>query len=132
MEALAGLEERGEVEPLVALFSEEAEVGNVATRRTFQGREGARRFWREYKGMLGQVRSTYRNVVVSGPVVVLEWRTEGTAHNGAAVHYEGVSVVEWEGEEVVRFRAYFDARELGAELSQGIAPRTEAPATAPA
>jgi ketosteroid isomerase-like protein len=132
VDALARLEEHGEVEALLALFSEDARVSNVASRRTFHGREGARQFWREYKGMLRQVKSTFRNLIESGDRVALEWESRGTAHNGAAVDYEGVSILEWDGEHISRFYAYFDPRVLGLELSHGTAPRSEVPATAPA
>lgn len=132
VDALARLEENGDLEPLVALFGDDAQVSNVASRRTFSGREGARRFWREYKGMLLQVKSTFRNMIEAGDRVALEWESNGTAHNGAAVSYEGVSILEWDGESISRFQAYFDPRVLGQELSQGSAPRSEAPATAPA
>lgn len=120
------------MEPLLELFSEDAQVSNVASRRTFQGRDGARDFWREYKGMLHQVKSTFRNKIEAGDRVALEWESRGTAHNGAAVDYEGVSIIEWDGERISRFYAYFDPRVLGLELSQGTAARSEPPATAPA
>ncbi len=132
VEALSRLEESGDLEPLVALFSDDAQVSNVASHRTFHGKDGARQFWREYKGMLRQVKSTFRNMIEAGDRVALEWESNGTAHNGAAVDYEGVSIVEWDGDRIARFYAYFDPRVLGLELSQGNARRSEAPATAPA
>ena len=132
VDALMKLEESGEVESLLELFSDESQVSNVASHRTFHGREGAREFWREYKGMLRHVKSTFRNMIESGDRVALEWESNGTAHNGAAVNYEGVSIIEWDGELISRFYAYFDPRVLGMELSHGSAPRSEAPATAPA
>jgi ketosteroid isomerase-like protein len=132
VDALLKLEEHGDFEPLLSLFSEDAQVSNVASRRTFHGRDGAQQFWREYKGMLGQVKSTFRNMIESGDRVALEWESSGTAHNGAAVDYEGVSIIEWDGDRISRFYAYFDPRVLGLELSQGNAQRSEAPATAPA
>ena len=132
VDALTRLEETGELEPLLALFSDEAEVSNVVSHRTFHGKDGARDFWAEYKGMLRQVKSTFRNLIESGDRVALEWESSGSAHNGAAVNYEGVSIIEWEGELISRFYAYFDPRVLGQELSQGTAQRSEPPATAPA
>jgi len=132
VDALTRLEENGDVEPLLELFSEDAQVSNVASRRTFHGRDGARDFWREYKGMLRQVKSTFRNMIEAGDRVALEWESSGTAHNGAAVDYEGVSIIEWDGDRISRFYAYFDPRVLGLELSQGTAQRSEPPATAPA
>ncbi len=132
VDALARLEENGDLESLLELFSDDAQVSNVASHRTFHGKDGARDFWREYKGMLRQVKSTFRNMIEAGDRVALEWTSSGTAHNGAAVDYEGVSIIEWDGDRISRFYAYFDPRVLGLELSQGIAQRSEAPATAPA
>ena len=132
VEALARLEEHGELEPLLELFGDDAQVSNVASHRTFQGREGARQFWREYKATLKQVKSTFRNRIEAGDRVALEWESSGTAHNGAAVNYEGVSIIEWEGDQISRFYAYFDPHVLGLELSAGTARRTEVPATTPA
>lgn len=132
VDALRKLEEHGDIEPLVALFTDDARVSNVALHRVFSGVEGARRFWTEYKGTLGQARSTFRNMIESGDRVALEWETQGIAHNGAAIAYEGVSILEWEGDRVRRFFAYFDPHALGLELAQGTAPRSEVPATTPA
>lgn len=132
VDALLELEEHGDIEPMVALFTDDAHVSNVASPRVFSGVEGARRFWTEYKGTLGQVKSSFRNMIESGDRVALEWETQGTGRNGAAIAYEGVSIIEWDGDLIVRFQAYFDPRVLGQELSQGTAPRSEAPSTAPA
>jgi ketosteroid isomerase-like protein len=132
VEALTRLEETGDAEALLALFGDDAEVSNVASHRTFHGKDGARDFWKEYKGMLRQVKSTFRNMIASADRVALEWESSGTAHNGAAVDYEGVSIIEWDGEFISRFYAYFDPRVLGMELAQGTSPRSEVPATTPA
>ena len=132
VDALGKLEEGGDPEPLISLFSDDAQVSNVASHRTFSGREGAREFWAEYKGTLAKVRSTFRNLIEAGDKVALEWESQGTAHNGAAVAYEGVSIIEWDGERIRRFYAYFDPHALGLELREGTGPRSEAPATAPA
>ncbi|HYH98936.1 nuclear transport factor 2 family protein [Hyalangium sp.] len=132
VDALAKLEERGEVESLVSLFGEDAQVSNVASRRVFSGLEEVRQFWRDYKGTLAQVRSTFRNMIESGDRVALEWETQGTAHNGAAVSYEGVSIIEWDGDRILRFYAYFDPGLLGREMAHGTAERSEVPATTPA
>ena len=132
VDALTKLEQSGELEPLLALFAEDAQVSNVASTRVFTGLEGARQFWKEYKALLARVRSTFRNMIESGDRVALEWETQGTAHNGAAVSYEGVSIIEWDGERIRRFYAYFDPGLLGREMTQGTAKRSEAPATTPA
>jgi ketosteroid isomerase-like protein len=132
VDALLKLEESGDLESLVSLFAEDAQVSNVASRRVLSGIDGARQFWTEYKTMLARVRSTFRNMIESGDRVALEWETQGTAHNGAAVNYEGVSIIEWDGDRIRRFYAYFDPGLLGREVAQGTAQRSEPPATTPA
>ena len=132
VDALAKLEESGEMESLISLFAEDARVSNVASRRVFSGLEGVRQFWRDYKGMLARVKSTFRNMIESGDRVALEWETQGTAQNGAAVNYEGVSIIEWDGDKIRRFYAYFDPGLLGREIAHGTAQRSESPATTPA
>jgi ketosteroid isomerase-like protein len=132
VDALAKLEESGDMEALVALFADDAQVSNVASRRVFHGLEGVRQFWTDYKAMLARVQSTFRNMIESADRVALEWETQGTASNGAAVNYEGVSILEWDGDRIRRFYAYFDPGLLGREVAQGTAQRSEAPATTPA
>ncbi|MCY1018400.1 nuclear transport factor 2 family protein [Pyxidicoccus sp. MSG2] len=132
VDALLKLEEHGDLDGLVSLFSDDAQVSNAASARVFRGQDGARQFWKEYKGTLGQVRSTFRNMIEAGDRVALEWETQGTAHNGSAVSYEGVSIIEWDGDVIRRFYAYFDPHALGQELSQNTGPRSQVPDTTPA
>jgi ketosteroid isomerase-like protein len=132
VDALTKLEQSGELEPLLALFAEDAQVSNAASTRVFTGLDGARLFWTEYKGVLARVKSTFRNMIESADRVALEWETQGTAQNGAAVNYEGVSILEWREDRIIRFYAYFDPGLLGREMAQGTARRSEPPATTPA
>jgi ketosteroid isomerase-like protein len=78
----------------------------------------AREFWgAKYRDTFGEVRSTFRNVFTTEGGAVLEWTTEGTANDGTPVNYDGVSILEIDGEQITRFRAYFDAGQLGRQLS---------------
>jgi ketosteroid isomerase-like protein len=118
IEALGKLEAGRELEEMVRLFAPDAEVGNVVSPEKFHGREGAREFWgAKYRDTFGEVRSTFRNVFAEGDRVVLEWTTEGTASDGTPVKYDGVSIIETDGEQITRFRAYFDAGALGRQLT---------------
>ncbi|HEV2862408.1 MAG TPA: nuclear transport factor 2 family protein [Pyrinomonadaceae bacterium] len=118
IEALGRLEAERDLETISALFSEESEVGNVVSPEKFHGREGAREFWgSKYRDTFGEVRSTFRNVFATGTRAALEWTTEGTAQDGTPVRYEGVSILETDGERVTRFCAYFDAGALGRQLT---------------
>ena len=103
--------ERGDVEPLVEIHTDDCEVGNVSVPKTFRGRDGLREFWTSYRSTFGEMKSTFRNVFATEDRAALEWRTEGTS-NGDTVSYEGVSILEIEGGKVRRFRAYFDTRDL--------------------
>jgi ketosteroid isomerase-like protein len=118
VEALGRLEAGRELEAMVGLFTEDAEVGNVVSPEKFRGREGAREFWgAKYRDTFGEVRSTFRNVFASESRAALEWTTAGTANDGTPVKYEGVSIIETDGERIRRFCAYFDAGALGRQLT---------------
>lgn len=118
IEALGKLEAGRDLEEIVGLFAVDAEVGNVVSPEKFRGREGAREFWgAKYRDTFGEVRSTFRNVFAAEGRAALEWTTEGTANDGSPVKYDGVSILETEGEEIKRFSAYFDAGSLGRQLT---------------
>src|SRR5918997_2417265 len=111
VEALRKLEEDRDVEALVEIHTENCEVGNVSVPGTFSGHEGLREFWTSYRGTFGEMRSEFRNVFATEEGAALEWTTTGTS-NGDSVSYDGVSVLEIEGDKVRRFMAYFDTRYL--------------------
>lgn len=118
VEALGRLEAERDLESIVSLFAEDCEVGNVVAPEPFKGREGAREFWgAKYRDTFGEVRSTFRNVFAGDGFAALEWTTEGTADDGTPIRYDGVSLLEMDGEFVKRFRAYFDAGALGRQLT---------------
>ena len=123
VEALGRLEAGRDLEPMVALFSEGSEVGNVVSPEKFGGREGAREFWgAKYRDTFGEVKSTFRNVFAAAGRAALEWTTEGTAADGSPIRYEGVSILETDGESITRFCAYFDASNLGRQILHGAQP----------
>ena len=85
IDGLHHLEESGDPAPLIATYAEDAETSNVVAERTFEGKEGARDFWHRYRAAFGEVRSSFRNVIVSDDRAALEWTTEGTDPEGSAV-----------------------------------------------
>ena len=109
--ALRKLEEEEDVELLVEIHTEDCEVGNVSVSGTFRGHEGLREFWTSYRSTFGEMKSEFRNVFATEDGAALEWTTEGTS-NDDAVSYDGVSILEFEGDKVRRFMAYFDTRRL--------------------
>jgi ketosteroid isomerase-like protein len=112
VEALARLERDDDLDGIVALFADDCTVGNTVTDREFSGAKGAREFWRGYRSLFADITSEYRNQVIGDDAATLEWRTTGSAAEGEAIDYGGVSVLEVRDGEISRFWAYFDPDEL--------------------
>jgi len=118
IEALRRVEEEGELEPMARLFTEDAELSNPTMPRIERGPDGALRFWDMYRRSFQGIRSQFRRVIEGDEVAALEWTSLGTSPEGAEVVYEGVTVIEYAGGKITRFKAYFDGRALGAQLDR--------------
>ncbi len=115
-EALWKLEEDRDVEALVEVHAEDCSVGNVAVPETFNGHDGLREFWTNYRNTFDEMKSEFRNVFADDAGhAALEWTTEAT-EDGDNVSYGGVSILEIEGDKVKRFMAYFDPRSLTEQI----------------
>ena len=108
MKSLQEAERTKDVEPLVRLFSDDAEVETPMLHRAHRGRDGAREFWKEYLGAFGSVRSEFTDTRKAGDFASLEWKSEGTLPDGRPVSYRGVSLLDTDGQKVRRFRTYYD------------------------
>jgi limonene-1,2-epoxide hydrolase len=115
--ALRRLEESGEVEAMVPLFTDESEIGNTALKDTLKGIEGVREFWTNYRGTFAELESRFLNRIAADGRSALEWETTGRSVDGAEVRYKGVSVFEHDGEKITRFFAYFDPADLGKQIT---------------
>src|ERR687894_1789220 len=82
IDAFGALERERNVERITALFGPESEVGNIVSPRQFSGAEGARAFREGYRDALGEVATTFRNVIVSDGRAALERTTTGTSAAG--------------------------------------------------
>lgn len=109
MQTLRQIEDNKDVEPLVSLFTENAELSNLATSSPLQGKDGARQFWQKYLSVFQQINSKFTNVVESNGSAVLEWNAEGTLTSGEPLKYQGVSIIETVNGKVQRFRTYYDS-----------------------
>ncbi len=116
IQALWTLEETKDAEPLAALYAEDALVGNMIAPDQYQGSDGARKFWTEYRGTFDAAKSKFRNVIASDSGAALEWITEGTSFTGSPLSYSGVTILEIEGGKVTRSSAYFDPSALGRQM----------------
>jgi ketosteroid isomerase-like protein len=127
VEALAHLEDGGDVEPMVSLFSEDCVISNVLAARGLHGRDLARRFWSNYRDTFRDVHSEFRNIVIAGSRAALEWSSRGATRDDVPIEYEGTSILEVEDGAIIRFVAYFDPRKVGRSVERRLHPSAAAP-----
>ena len=117
--ALERLESERDLEGIARLFTDDCEVGNLTAPEKFHGPDGARQFWTKYRETFDDVRSTFSRIIVGEGSAALEWTTEATGRDGAPIRYDGVSLLDFDGDRVRRFRAYFNAEDLGRQIVRG-------------
>lgn len=116
IDALHRLEAERDLDTIVSLFSDDCEINNVVTVDNDNQRNDPRNFWQAYRDSFGEVKSTFRNEIITDDRAALEWTTTGTNSEGHEFEYEGVSILEIEGERITRFFAYFDPNKLGRQI----------------
>ncbi len=109
MQTLQQVEETGDVEMLVAMFTEDAKLSNLAMLEPLSGRDGARHFWQKYLSVFERIHSKFTNVVEGDGTAVLEWISHGTLPTGKPINYRGVSLIETANGQVCHFRTYYDS-----------------------
>lgn len=116
MQVLQAAEQTRELKSLVEMFTEEAELINLARTEPLRGQDGAGRFWQDYLSVFDHIHSKFTNVVEAEGTIVLEWISQGALSNGEPLNYRGISVLETNNGQVYRFRTYYDSAVF---LSQG-------------
>jgi ketosteroid isomerase-like protein len=106
--ALADLHRNREPGPLVDLFAEGATLSKVGMPHQDRGRQGARKFWQRYRDVFDAIDATFQRVANDDRVAFLEWTSEGTLKDGSDFRYQGVSVLEADGDLIDSFRTYYD------------------------
>lgn len=112
---LLEFERTRDVEPLVELFAEDAELSKLDSAAVHRGRDGARQFWTEYRDLFEDLRSEFTGDVRGDGKAVLEWVAEGslkrtTGDTGPRpVRYPGVSILEIGDGGIRRFRTVYDS-----------------------
>lgn len=107
--ALHECESQHSPEPLLALFADDVELQRLNSDEPYRGHQGAHDFWNEYLSLFKDVRSDFTNVIEAGDVAVLEWTAHGHFESDTPISYRGVSIVEFAGDRVRRFRTYYDS-----------------------
>lgn len=125
IEALSELESSENADNIASLFTDDSEIGNSTLTESFKGIEGAREFWTNYRKTFGEVKSEFKNKVISDNVSALEWTTTGTSADGNEINYGGVSILETDGDKITRFFAYFNPGELGHQIIDGESAKSQ-------
>ena len=110
---LKRLEHERDLDGMVALFADGAELSRAPRSAKYQGKDGARAFWAEYLDAFQNVETRFEHVIEADGSVVLEWHSVATTKQGHAIEYDGCSIVEGEAQSVGRFRTYYDADSAG-------------------
>lgn len=116
IQTLQHAEATGDIEPLVALFTDTAELSNLAMTEPLHGRENIRQFWQNYLLVFDRIQSRFTHVSEGNGTMTLEWISEGTLSSGEPLSYRGVSILETQNGQVQHFRTYYDS---AAFLPQG-------------
>lgn len=111
IDALHLLEDQGQADAIVALFSQDAVLSNPFATHGVEAEAAPNMFWTLYRNAFQAIESKFFNVLTSDDVAVLEWISEARIETGP-VTYRGVSVLEGRDGAIVAFRAYFDPRQL--------------------
>ena len=109
LDALAALEGQRSLAAMTEVFSDAARLSRLG-RPAERGRDAVRSFWQEYRDQFGdRVESHFSRLIETDQVVTLEWTTEGDLSTSRPISYTGVSVFEFEGDEITDFRTYYDS-----------------------
>lgn len=106
--ALTELHRKRESGPLVDLFAEDAKLSKVGMPHEDRGKDGAREFWERYRDVFDSIDATFSRIASDERVAFLEWTSQGTLKDGSDFRYQGVSVLEAEGDLIDAFRTYYD------------------------
>ena len=112
IEHLRQAEKSQKVEPLVPLFTPGATLARVGHAEPETGHDGARRFWQQYLDAFREIGSEFTHITEADGRAVLEWTSAGALVDGRPVRYAGVSILEFDGEQVRAFRTYYDSAAL--------------------
>lgn len=128
VEALTKLEGSGDLDALVELFEEDADVSNPLVSDQNQGQDSPERFWRDYRDAFDDIQSDFRHVISQNSTTFLEWQSRGSI-NGQRFDYGGVSVLETKDGRITAFRSYFDPAKLPAARSAPSSNNDDRPPT---
>ena len=116
-QALQQFEQDHDLDAFARVFTDDAQVLRPEQRGGGQGPDGVRTFWQQYLDQFGTIRSEFSRIVEAGELGELEWTSRGSAGAGTDVEYQGVSLLEFDDQGLVkRFATYYDTAALAHRL----------------
>jgi hypothetical protein len=106
--ALHELDQTGNFSQMANLFSDNCEIGNVAI-KSLRGKKGVERFWQDYCATFNHVETKFDRVHEADDKCFLEWTSKGELKSGRPIVYEGLTLIEWDNDHIVRLRAFHDS-----------------------
>ena len=110
--ALHHLDAESDAQPMVDLTADDAELIKLNQTHEARGRDGAKRFWEDYRHVFGELETTFTHSTVGERSAALEWESRGTLRSGKPFSYTGVTVIDGDGSDndvVTGVRTYYDS-----------------------
>lgn len=106
--ALHAIDQTGDCNKMTELFSEQCEISNVAI-KPMHGKKGVERFWQDYCSMFNHIKTDFHRIHETNGKGFLEWTSRGELKSGRPIVYEGMTMIEWDQDRIVRFKAFHDS-----------------------
>ncbi|RBY80842.1 nuclear transport factor 2 family protein [Geodermatophilus sp. TF02-6] len=108
-EALHRLDADRDTGPLVELAGDDTVLVKLDERKEARGRDGAQRFWEDYRNVFDDIETTFTHTTVGEGSAALEWTSTGTLSAGRPITYNGVTVIEGDDDGLTGVRTYYDS-----------------------
>jgi ketosteroid isomerase-like protein len=115
-DALKTYEREKDVSVLTRLFAEDATTLRLDGRGERTGEVA--QFWQEYRAQFDDIATTFYNVVEGGDKFALEWTSKATLASGRPIEYRGVTVIDLDGDRIVKLRTYYDSARFAAVTAE--------------
>ena len=108
--ALQTFEQDGDAASFAKLFASDAITQRFDARGERRGE--VEQFWKEYRDQFRSVSTTFYDVVEGGDRSALEWSSEAELSDGRPITYRGVTVIDFDGDKIIRLRTYYDSAQF--------------------
>ena len=108
-DALHRIDSDRDVQPMVDLTGDDAQLVKLDEHHETSGKDGAKTFWEDYRNIFGDLETTFTHTVVGEDIAALEWTSKGTLRSGKPFEYKGVTVIQGDDQSVSGVRTYYDS-----------------------